>query len=741
MTQDSTNLFLEIALPVPMRRSFEYLLPAGWQAPKSGCRVKVPFGKQEKIGVVMALNSSSEWPTEKLKPIIELVDISPVLDDGLLALLRWASQYYHHAIGEVVQAALPVNLRKGDAANKVKLRYWRLHPELTDSDLADAKAALKRAAKQLALLEQLAAGDQSESQLLDVFSRQVIKSLSDKALISDYEQIPEPNLVWQQQLAVAPAPFANTEQALAISRLQNTKGFEVLLLEGVTGSGKTEVFLQGMEPSLKQGKQILILVPEISLTPQTTSRIEQRFGLKIDAWHSGLTDNERHLVWLRARNGEAAIVVGTRSAVFLPFKQLAMIIVDEEHDTSFKQQDGFRYHARDLAIVRAKALQVPLLLASATPSLESLNNALQGRYQHLILQTVAVPTPDTKKQLLDLNLEPSHAGLSDSLRSRILWHIQQNRQVLIFVNRRGYAPAILCNSCGHVQHCHQCSSPFTLHKSTQQWHCHHCGAVHKPKNHCQQCGHSSLETAGFGTEKVEEQLQRDFPHHNVVRIDSDAMRGKTALARSLEKIHSGHYHILVGTQILAKGHHFPNIAMVAVLDVDSALFSADFRATERLAQLITQVSGRTGRAGSQGEMWLQTRQPQHPLLQDLLHNGYAHFARTALGERNAAQLPPFYYQVLFRAEAVDAGECLQFLQQLKEMFHMEQSLAETVACIGPFPALVEKKQGRYRMQLLLNAVQRNQLHLAVQFLLTNIESMPFAKKVRWSVDVDPADFY
>ncbi|MBE1300852.1 MAG: primosomal protein N' [Alteromonadaceae bacterium] len=733
--------FVEVALPVPMRRLFDY------RCPKStaliGARVRVPFGKQDKIGLITGVKDHSQWESDKLKSVVEVLDDTPVIDSASYSLLKWASNYYCAPIGEALFAALPANLRNGKAQTLQMIKYWQLAESLADDDnFAEACASIRRAPKQQNVLLRLKEQPCPHDKLRKDVSLAVINALTDKGWIEAIERVPSINDAWATQLDISGSHRPNVEQALAISGLNACKGFSPFLLEGVTGSGKTEVFLQSIERHLLNSQQVLILVPEISLTPQTIKRFESRFGIEVDSWHSGLTDNERHLVWQKSRRGEAAIVVGTRSAVFLPFKNLGMIIVDEEHDSSFKQQDGFRYHARDLAIMRAKELNIPILLASATPSLESLNNALTGRYQHLQLSSVAVSTPNSSKDIIDMRQMSVEQGISEQLKARIHWHLQQNQQVLLFVNRRGYAPAIECADCGHVEMCKQCDNPFTVHKSTQQWHCHYCGAVKFATRYCSHCGSNNLKTVGFGTEKIEEKLNQMFPEHNVARIDSDAVRSKSKLQEMLDKIHANEYHILVGTQILAKGHHFPNIAMVAIIDVDNALFSADFRGFEYLAQLITQVSGRTGRAGSKGEMWLQSSQPEHPLLQDLLMNGYSHFARTALPERRAAGLPPFHYQVLIRTEAVKIENAVGVLQELKQMFHMKQSVAQgSVQLIGPFPALVEKKQGRMRMQLLLSSGSRQLLHRVTHNFVDSLENSKLAKKVRWSVDVDPVDFY
>lgn len=736
--QTAAPQFAEVALALPKRQFFDYLIPEEMASVQPGVRVRVPYAFGEKIGIVTEIKNSSVWPLNKVKPIAELLDVEPVFDEDLTQLLSWAAGYYCHPLGEILFIALPAILRKGEANKKPLQRFWKIG----EGDPQEAEETLKKKRKQLSLYQWLQEGEKSETQILAEYSKQMLSALRKQSLIqfTDKEIAPSPD--WTDSLKISAKPFASTEQALAISAINSHKGFCPFLIEGVTGSGKTEVYLQVIENQLLLQRQVLILVPEISLTPQTLDRFAQRFDMEIGVWHSGLTNHERLAVWQKARSGELGIIVGTRSAVFLPLKWPGMIVIDEEHDSSFKQQDSFRYHARDLAIMRAKQLDIPLVMGSATPSLESLNNGLTSKYRHLQLRDKVISGSKVMHRLLDIRQQQLEAGLSPYLIERIQYHLRQQQQVMIFINRRGYSPAIVCENCGHVETCYSCDKPFTWHKSTQQLHCHHCGAVQRLSSACSQCGHQHRSSSGVGTEQLEEAIQRLFPGHSVARIDSDTMASKKALNQVLKDIHEQKHQILVGTQILAKGHHFPNLSLVAILDVDAALFSADFRATEQLAQLITQVSGRTGRAGSAGEMWLQSYHPDNSILLDLLHNGYGHFARTTLRERRAANLPPFEYQILLRVEAVELEDCQQFLLQVAKLFHMEQSLKEpALRVIGPFPALMEKRQGRYRMQLLLSHIHRLPLHRALNKHVRDMENMKSARKVRWSIDVDPIDFY
>jgi primosomal protein N' (replication factor Y) len=722
---------IRVAVPVPMRQLFDYQHTGSELAP--GVRVRVPFGRRSLIAVVMDNALTSEWAIDKVKFIEEVLDHEPIFNSSLLKLCRWLSQYYQHPIGDVLQSAMPVILRKGGSSQIKPLPYWSIS---TLGQQTDAKS-IKRAVKQQQLLARLQQADVEQSQIRGEFGPAVVKALVDKSLIVAIEKQAIINRDWLQQLCIGEKPLPNVEQALAISSIEQKYGqYACFLLEGVTGSGKTEVYLQAIEPVLKQGKQVLILVPEIGLTPQTVQRFKLRFGLEVGVLHSNLSDNERLLVWQQSRSGQVAIVIGTRSAIFTPMLKPGLLIVDEEHDGSYKQQDGLRYHARDLAVMRAREEQIPLVLGTATPALETLNNALNGKYQHLILQQRAGNALHTKQHVFDIKNQPLECGLAKGMIERIRLHLQEGSQVMLFINRRGYAPALVCHTCGFVEQCRRCNKPYTLHKHLYKLQCHHCSAAKPIPRQCKECSGQELVPMGVGTEQLEQGLVELFPEYKSVRIDSDSARGKNRLNDMLEKINQNHYQILVGTQILSKGHHFPNVTLVLILDVDGALFSADYRAAEHLAQLVTQLAGRAGRAEKPGEMWLQTHDPGHPLLQDLINNGYGHFARYALLEREQANLPPHSFQALFKAQALDARQAHQFLQDVAQLYQHQPD----IVCLGPLPALMEKRQGQYRMQLILQSSHRRTLQLALSQHISAVEVLPLGKKVRWSLDVDPQDF-
>ncbi|MCG8433208.1 MAG: primosomal protein N', partial [Gammaproteobacteria bacterium] len=533
-------------------------------------------------------------------------------------------------------------------------------------------------------------------------------------------------------------PNLNAAQQDAVEKiLAQQDGFSAYLLDGVTGSGKTEVYLNVIEKLLLQNKQALVLVPEIGLTPQLVARFRDRLGAAVAVYHSGLTDNERLETWLAAREGSARIIIGTRSAVFLPLKNPGAIFIDEEHDTSFKQQEGFRYSARDLAVVRAQRSKIPIVLGSATPSFESIENVTQDRYRHLHLPERAGDAQHPHIHLLDVRSRPMPGGISDILLDHIRRHLDTKGQVLLFLNRRGFAPTLICHSCGWTAECRRCDARLTYHKAKAKLNCHHCGAIQTVPNTCPECEKGGLDIIGSGTERLDDYLQETFPGVGIARIDRDNTQRKGSLDKLFKEIHSGERRILVGTQMLAKGHHFPDVTLVGIINADQGLFGVDFRSTERMAQLILQVSGRAGRAERPGEVYIQTHHPEHPLLQQLVREGYDAFAKAGLTERRAAGLPPFGRLVLLRAEASQREPAEEFLYAAREL--AERLQVSGVNVLGPAPAPMEKRAGRYRMQLLLQSEQRAPLHEMLRQLIPVIEELKEARRIRWSLDVDPIE--
>ena len=724
---------VRVALAVPLPRFFDYLYPPDL-TPIVGGRVLVPFGSQKRVGIVVDLPASSDVAKEKLKPIIDVLDAESLFNSTTWDWLAWSANYYRAALGDVLFQALPVKLRNGESAVKNDRTFWRI----TDlGKQALELGALKRAKKQIEALNLLLTQDLEKGN--NEISSAIWSALKGKDYVEEIIVSTEQKS-WQQALGDNPLVnldnrlTLNKQQALAFSQLLFQEGFNVWLLEGVTGSGKTEIYLQYIEEVLKKGKQVLVLVPEIGLTPQTVRRFQARFNVEIDVLHSNLNDTQRLNVWERARTGQSAIVIGTRSALFTQFSDLGLIILDEEHDGSFKQQDGWRYHARDLGIVLAQKLNIPILLGSATPSLESVNNVQNGKYHHLVLSKRAGNATALRQFVIDLKHQRIQNGLSEPLLQRMQEHLEKGNQVLLFLNRRGFAPVLLCHECGWIDECHHCEKPYTYHQHQRVLRCHHCGAQKTVPMQCGHCGSTHLVTTGLGTEQLEETLKARFPQYNIARIDRDSTARKGKLEGYLEDIQQGKSQILIGTQMLAKGHHFPNVTLVALVNVDNALFSLDFRAEERLAQLYVQVAGRSGRAEKQGEVVLQTHYPDHPLLTTLLEKGYQAFAEETLKLRHNMGLPPFSFQALFKAQCRHSEEAENALSQLASFFY-EQNI-EGLQVLGPIPAPFSKKAGQYRWQLLLQHASRKQLQTALSRYSPELIK---SSQVRLILDVDPLD--
>uniref|UniRef100_UPI0038B5223B primosomal protein N' n=1 Tax=Zestomonas carbonaria TaxID=2762745 RepID=UPI0038B5223B len=734
---------LRLALPSPLRRLFDYRAPAGIAAARlqPGMRLRVPFGRREVIGVLVEKVAHSEVPADKLKAALELLDPRPPIPPALFRLCLWTAQYYQHSLGDTLSWALPVLLRQGEPAEARQERFWHL---AEDARLDDPR--LTRAPRQREALKALAQHPHGVPHALLSkleLNKDSLDLLREKGLVRievrRHAQTPPPT----HWLAQPELPL-NAEQRTALEAVRAGFGrFGAFLLAGVTGSGKTEVYLQLIRETLEAGKQALVLIPEINLGPQTLERFSRRFNARIALLHSAVNDRERLDAWLAARDGEADIVIGTRSALFTPLQRPGLIIVDEEHDASYKQQEGLRYHARDLALVRAQQEGMPIVLGSATPSLESLHNAHAGRYALLRLNHRAGGAQAPRFLRLDVKSRPLDSGISPPLQQAIAQTLAAGQQVLVFLNRRGFAPTLLCHDCGWVSGCSRCDARMTLHQRSNELRCHHCGHVERRPASCPQCGHVDLRPVGAGTERAEERLAILFPDHPVLRVDRDSTSRKDAMANLFATIQRGEPCILVGTQMLAKGHHFPRVTLVAILDADGGLFSADFRASERMAQLIVQVAGRAGRAEEPGRVIIQSHLADHPLLVQLTEQGYFAFAEQALAERRAAGLPPFAHLALLRAEAHKPGQAEGFLDDacgLAEQLLAEQRLYG-VELLGPVPAPMERRAGRYRAQLLLQANARAPLHRVLGQLLPSLENLPGGRAVRWSLDVDPIDLF
>ncbi|MFM1194834.1 primosomal protein N' [Yersinia enterocolitica] len=728
---------VQVALPVPLARTFDYRLDSAMGCPVVGARVSVPFGKRNAIGIVVGISETCTFPLEQLKVIDAVLDGDSLFPPSLWRILCWATEYYHYPIGEVLFHALPILLRQGKPAQSAPLWQWFA----TEQGRATPPESLKRAPKQQQALAALLQKPVYRHQVNEMaLTESALQALRSKGLI-DLRAQEVATTDWCDGFSVLGERLRlNTEQATAVGaiRSEDTQ-FAAWLLAGVTGSGKTEVYLSVLENILAQGSQALVLVPEIGLTPQTIARFRERFNAPVEVLHSGLNDSERLSVWLRARNGEAAIVIGTRSALFTPFSRLGVIIIDEEHDSSYKQQEGWRYHARDLAVFRAREEGIPIVMGTATPALETLHNVQMGKYRQLTLSKRAGNAKPAVQHLLDLKGLPLKVGLSQPLLKRIKAHLQADNQVILFLNRRGYAPALLCHECGWIAECQRCDHYYTLHQNYRQLRCHHCDSQRPVPQQCPKCGSTHLVSVGVGTEQLENELAPLFPDTPITRIDRDTSSRKGSLEQHLADVHQGGARILIGTQMLAKGHHFPDVTLVALLDVDGALFSADFRSAERFAQLYTQVSGRAGRAGKQGEVILQTHHPEHPLLQILLQQGYDAFAKQALAERKSVFLPPYTSHIIVRSEDHDNQQSALFLQQLRNLLETSPLKDDALWIMGPVPALQAKRGGRFRWQLLLQHPSRQLLQRLIKTSQPLINTLPQARKVKWTLDVDPID--
>ncbi len=730
---------LRIAVPVPLRKTFDYL-PLPGQVPATlqpGIRLLVPFGNRVRTGYLIEISERTEADPSRLKPLMAVLDDVTLLSAKDIALLKWASRYYHHPLGEVMAAAFPRLLRGGRAAETP----GEPHVVLTEAGWALSTDTLTRAPRLRSMLALLkSAPDGLSASCLRASNpswKKTFGSLSKRGLAE--LRVPPQGRSCVRNPAIV-SPRLNPAQSEAVQTVAATFGRHArFLLDGVTGSGKTEVYLRLAEAALQRDEQVMILLPEISLTPQFEQRFRERFAVPIAVFHSRLRETERLAAWLQIQRGDSPILLGTRSAVWIPMQRPGLIIVDEEHDTSFKQQENFRFSARDVAIQKARYLDVPVLLGSATPSLESLWNVARGRYRAIALPDRAGGAATPRFQLLDIRHQRLSEGLSPPLITLIRKTLQQREQILLFLNRRGYAPTLICDDCGWVAPCSRCDARLVVHLRDGRLRCHYCGLERRMPPACPECTGSELRPLGQGTERLEQALADLFPEQRVLRIDRDSTSRVGSLQRNLERVQRGEVDILVGTQMLAKGHHFPRVTLVAVIDADALLFATDFRASERMSQLIVQVAGRAGRAERAGTVVLQTRQPQHPLLHTLITGGYGRFAQVALEERRLARLPPVHHLVLWRAEARDDPIALQFLQRLRQLAF--ERAGTSITPLGPAPAPMARQAGRYRYQLMLSGPERRPLHELVDRLLLEIPDIPQVGRVRWSLDVDPVDCY
>lgn len=738
---------VRVALDTPADDCFDYLADDGVLP---GDLVVVPFGKRQVVGVAIELADTSDVPVDRLRPIVNRIDWMAPLSASWMGLARFAARYYHRRLGEVMLPALPPSLRETETWERLGQRaqttQYRVRPGQADMLLA---AAPPRARTVRALAEALV-GTQDWVRAAD--ARELCTAAP--ARLAEWEaagwiesvRTDRPLLETSAEIVPSVAPTLHDEQRQAVDAIAGAQGYAAFLLHGVTGSGKTEVYLHAMAERLaaEPDAQVLMLVPEINLTPQLQSRIAERFPhLPLAVLHSGLADQERSLQWLAAHRGEARIVLGTRMAVMASMPNLRLIVVDEEHDTSYKQQEGLRYSARDLAVWRANQLKIPIVLGSATPSMESWHRGEQGAYRKLVLREraqadAALPAV----RLIDLNHERQRQralfeGLSVPLIDAIQQRLDRGEQSLLFLNRRGYAPVLACDSCGWLSGCPRCSAYLVLHRPERRLRCHHCGLESPVPHHCPDCGNVDIAPLGRGTQRIEEALSTRFPQARIARIDADSTRRKGSAQAMFDDVHAGEVDILVGTQMVAKGHDFQRVTLVGIVHPDAAMFSHDFRAAEHLFASLMQVSGRAGRAGLGGEVLIQTRYPDAPALQSLARHDYDGFAASQLRERRQAGLPPFAYQVLVTAEHGQLERALAFLQAARE--HADTcTTALEVQLHDPVPMSMVRVFNKERAQMLVEASSRPVLQRFVsEWVPTFDEVGTRVKGVRWQLEIDP----
>jgi len=729
VTSDDNSLILQVALAARLRQTLDYLPPAG-QEPlaRPGMRVEVPLGRRTDVGYVVGISRHSELPRARLRAAHALLDPEPLWDEAVLGLLGWAAAYYHHPLGEVLAAALPAALRSGAPAT-AEVTLW----QLSATGLEALSSNPRMGKRQQELVARLREGPAAAEELSGLGLRAALRGLAQRGWVESFTE-PEPPPPAGAGSSTPPK-LTDAQRSACAAIAGSLGGFAAWLLHGVTGSGKTEVYLQLIRQVLDAGRGALVLVPEIALTPQLVARFRDRLAVPIVTLHSSMTDSERLSAWRAARSGAAPVVIGTRSAIFTPLPDPGLIVVDEEHDPSYKQQEGFRYSARDLAVARAQRHGIPVVLGSATPSLESLHNVAECRYRRLALPERTGRAGKPRIAVVDLRHHAARDGLAQPVLAAIERHLADRGQVLVYLNRRGYAPTLYCTGCGWIAPCPACDARMTVHMGRARLTCHHCGADEPMPFGCPKCG-SEVRPVGQGTERVEHALNDLFPQAPLVRVDRDVIRRRGDIERALEQVASGKARILLGTQMLTKGHDYPDVTLVAILNADQGLFGADFRASERLAQQIVQVSGRAGRGDRPGEVLIQSAFPDNPLLTSLVTEGYEGFARRALAEREAAGWPPFSRLALLRADGPDRGEVFAFLREARGL---ADTVGSEVRVLGPASAAMERRAGRYRAQLLLESSNRGPLQRLLEAWLPQVEALKAPRRIRWSMDVDPIE--
>lgn len=717
----TSTSYWRIALPCPLRQLFTYSC-SNSESINSGCWVEVSFGRRRVVGLVMEKTEKPQVSYE-IKSIYKQVWPEYILPKDLLELILWGVRYYHAPPWEMISTSLPSQILKGKKPSR-QMAWYAIEEA--------AGVISSRAKKQQQLFDWLC--QVGTSSWLEIsgqgYSRAILRQLRDAGAINSIEI--EPKVQTLKLESVLQKPSADQQRALNTFETVDT---QPVLLDGVTGSGKTLIYQHLARKYLEQGKQILILVPEIGLIPQMKARFSQLVAEPI-TYHSGLGDSQRAETWQACLTSRARLVIGTRSSLFLPFADLGLIVVDEEHDLSYKQQETPRYQARDMAVVRATRLAIPILLGSATPSLETLYNVRQNNFRQLQLPERVGGGQSARWQILEGVADEKNAGLLEKSLSYINQELKSGNQVLVFINRRGYSPCLRCSQCGWQARCDQCDSRYTLHKGANELRCHRCDLSTNIPKACPECSSKQLSLLGQGTERVAHRLAELFPDTPLIRIDRDATRGKEGIARKLDQVHASGPAILVGTQMLAKGHHFPKLGMALILDADHALMSSDFRAIEHMVQLLTQIAGRVGREMIGGKVLLQTEFAGHPVVTDLVADNYAHFSDKLLRQRQQWQLPPYSYLAILRIAAEDSSVPPTLLNELVKL--AESSDLKGFDIIGPLPSPTEKKSGRYRFQIQISAQARSNLHAVLSLLVASLDQDRLPKGIRWHLDVDPA---
>lgn len=727
------SMFLKIAINCPLYKIFEYSFNShsnSIPSDLSGRRVIVSFRNSMVLGIIIGTCEQPSFPGN-IKEIVELLDDSPVFDSPTVDLLKWASSYYHYPIGEVFYSALPIALKKAKKEQLKPIIQWHA-TENGDENLIKRSALCKEA------LKIIKESPRTTLYLKEIgIKTQTIKKLSDLNLIKENNIRDTMTRWYDRDIIVTDAHTLNEEQLNAFNIINSCRGFKTFVLHGVTGSGKTEVYLQLIAEKLREGRQALILVPEINLTPQTISRFFRRFNVPIVCIHSSLSDTERHEAFIAMKKNEAAILIGTRSALFSNIPNLGIIIIDEEHDSSYRQADGFRYHARDCAVMMAYIRKIPIVLGTATPSMETCHNILRGKYEEIRIANRAGASNSIIFNIIDMRKQYIEHGISRELALRVNEELAKEHQVMLLLNRRGYSQKMICHNCGFVFMCQNCDANLTYHQTENRLICHHCETRYPVPVNCPQCGNHELTPTGNGTEQIFEHLSTIFPNARPVRMDRDTTSKKGSLNVILNDISANKYNIIIGTQMLAKGHHFPNVTLVGIIDIDSQLYSNNFRASENLAQLIVQISGRAGRGNKQGYVYLQTHTPEHPLLTTLINGGYDAFSQKCLARRINLKLPPVTSMAVLKVDGTDREKVIGYISDAYNyMLSVKNDYPETTFS-HPVSAFFTRRQNRYHYYINISSLTRKEHSLFIEKIISVINSFRYRSNVHCLIEVDP----